>query len=246
MNTITANTAPGTIGRMTAKQAKTKPVSRHRVDWPAAERDFRTGKFSQVEISRLHGMAEATLCRRIKRDQKTDPSRWQPDLTLAVRQATNAALMAELVKTEINDGQELVKNSILAAAEIGKNVIMRHRQDLLETRDVAMGLLAELKQTALLAEEQDVLIEILAGAGATDVDVDKARKAVRRAIDLGERVGSVKQLADTFTKLQISERKAHSMDDADPGKGNGDPENNSMTTAELAVKLAYIMEGAAP
>lgn len=227
------------------KTVKTEPVSRHRVDWPAAERDFRTGKYSQVEISKLHGMAEATLCRRIKRDQETDASRWQPDLTLAVRQATNAALMAELVKTEVNEGQDKVKISILTAAEIGKNVIMRHRQDLVKTRDVAMGLLAELERTALLADKQDLLIEILAGEDATEADLIIARKAVHRAIDLGERVTNVKQLADTFTKLQISERKAHSLDDAEPREGAKD-DVDGMTTAELAVKLAYIMAGATP
>jgi len=114
-----------------ATQKVAKVVSRRvKIDWVAAERDFRTGKYSQIELSKLHGMAEATLCRRIKADQKNDTSRWQQDLTLAVRQATNAALMNDLIKSEVNEGQDKVKTSILVTAELNKQVLLNHRDRL--------------------------------------------------------------------------------------------------------------------
>jgi len=114
-----------------ATQKVAKVVSRRvKIDWVAAERDFRTGKYSQIELSKLHGMAEATLCRRIKAKKKNDTSRWQQDLILAVRQATNAALMNDLIKSEVNEGQDKVKTSILVTAELNKQVLLNHRDRL--------------------------------------------------------------------------------------------------------------------
>lgn len=218
------------------------PVKRKRVDWAAVERDYRTDHFTNVEICSKHGIAPATLSRQIKKDQAIDPATWQKDLSAAVRAATNAALMTELVKSEVKEGQEKVNFTVKAAAEVNKTVILGHRKDITSTRNVAAALLDELADSALLAQHKELLSEILAGDGAEPVDVARAQATVRKALDVGARVASVKALAETFTKLQAMERQAFNLDA--PEKESGDGDRPKLTDAERAVRLARLMKKA--
>lgn len=186
------------------------PKPRKRVDWEAVERDFRTGKFTNVELAKLHDIDPATLSRQIKRDQKADSTRWQKDLTEVVRQATNARLMADLVKDEVKSGQDQVKATIKVAAEINAGVIQGHRADLSQARTVALNLLGELASSAMLAEEQDVLADVLAGNEDPDAKA-RARLALRKALEVGQRIAGVKALAEALTKLHAGERQAHGI-----------------------------------
>ena len=62
--------------------------ARVRPDWQAVERDYRTGKFTLRELEHKHGAANSTIARRAAREG------WSQDLSAAVRQATNAKLIA--------------------------------------------------------------------------------------------------------------------------------------------------------
>jgi hypothetical protein len=198
--------------------AKGKAAGR-RVDWEAVKRDYRTSRYTQAELATKHKVDQATLSRKIKKDRALDQSAWPQDLTEAVRQATNARVMAEMVKAEVNDGQDSVKDAVKAAAEIGAQVILRHQSDLAEFRRVTVDLLKEVSAQALLAQHQELLAEILAGGeDAKPEDVDKARRAVRRALDVSSRVSSAKQLADAIAKLQERERITFRLDEKEkPG-----------------------------
>lgn len=214
---------------------------RKRVDWAAVERDYRTDHFTNVEICAKHGIDPATLSRKIKKDQGIDHASWQKDLTAAVRAATNAALMTEMVKSEINQGQEQVNLTVKAAAEVNKSVILGHRKDITATRNVAAALLDELADSSLLSQHKEILSEILAGDGAEPVDVARAQASVRKALGVGARVASVKALAETFTKLQAMERVAFNLDA--PEKDNdGDDSRPKLTDAERAVRLARLLQ----
>lgn len=215
-------------------------VGKRKIDWVAAERDFRTGQYSQVELARKHGMADATLCRRIKDDQKDDKSRWQQDLTLAVRQATNAALMAELVNADIKKGQEQgqgqVKTTILVAAEVAKNVILGHRTGLSQITEVKRKLLAQIEQAAENMVDLAEVIEMV--RKPDDNGMDRANDALKKAMGRSALVDDLKKLADVDEKVRKGEREAFSIDgakDEESGKPSG------MTDAERAVKLAYLM-----
>lgn len=233
------------MSRATPKNQPKKPrnavavvsTGRQRIDWDATERDFRTGRYSQIELSKKHGMAEATLCRRIKADQKADKSRWQPDLTLAVRQATNAALMADLVNAEVNDGQEKVKTTVLVAAEMGKSVILGHRKGLSDLADVKRLLLNQIQQAAQNLPDLEEVIEMV--RNPDENGIDRANDALRKAMGRSALVDDLKKLADVDEKVRKGEREAFSLDDA--------PEDTAAqaagryTDAERAVKLAYLM-----
>lgn len=181
---------------------------RRKIDWDAIQRDYRTGHFTLRELEAKYEVNNATIARKIKRDG------WQQDLSEAVRQATNAKLISEMVSSEVSKGQQEISNTVLAAAEVNKQVILGHRSDIASTRDVAAGLLRELNDTRLLASEQALLAEILAGGEAADEDqLNRARQVVRKALDFGNRINGVKSLAETFSKLQGMERTAFGLDD---------------------------------
>jgi len=46
-----------------------------------------------------------------------------------------------------------------------------------------------------------------------NADEARIRATVQKALSLPSRVGSVKQLADTFDKLQLAERRAFGLDE---------------------------------
>lgn len=223
---------------MTAKNRKPDPApaKRTQIDWEAIQRDYRTGRMTDGELSAKHGVSREAIVRRRKRE----PDSWPQDLSKAVREATNAAVVREMITAAITDGHSKITTSVLAAAEVGKDVILRHRSDILAARTVAYDLLAELQKSAMLAEHQDLLAEILAGEGATLKDANEARTAVARALGLGGRVSSVKSLADALTKLQAAERIAFKLDEDDQGDTNS-AGVRQLTDAERAVRLARLM-----
>lgn len=192
---------------MKAKNAA-KPAEkqkRARIDWEAVERDYRTAKFTLRELEAKHNVSYAEVSRKAKKEG------WTKDLSSVIRNATNAALLEETTKKAQKD----VTNTVLAAAELNKQVILKHRQDIEATRQVAFDLLTEVKESALLNEEKELLTQILAGEGAEPRDEAQARQVVNKALAFGNRVASVKALAETFVKLQDSERKAFGLEDAD-------------------------------
>jgi len=191
--------------------AKGKPAPKRRsVDWDAVERDFRTGKFTLRELGGKHGVSHAAIGKR-SRDRQ-----WPQDLSEQIRQATNAKLTAELVSMETEKSFQAVSTTVQAAAELNKQVILGHRTDILATRNVAADLLQELASAALLAENQELLEKIVAGEGATPQQEAQARSIVVKALSVNTRISSIKALAETFSKLQESERKAFSIDAAKP------------------------------
>lgn len=235
-----------------------KPADkRARVDWDAARRDWRTGKFTQVELADKHKVNPSTLNRKMKADQAKDPDSWQRDLTEAVRLATNARVITEMVKAEVKKGQDQGQEigqgqekgqdlrqdltAVAVAAEMSANVILRHQRDLSEAREVAMTLLAELRGATLLAEDQDLIAEVLAGKDAKPEDIGRVRQALRRALDVGSRISSVKSLSDALARLQERERVAFSLDTKDKPI---DPDGAAMGDVEAANRIAFLIEQA--
>lgn len=185
------------------KTADVRHRGRHKVDWEAVERDFRTGHFTLRELEAKHGVSYAQISRRSSKEG------WTKDLREVIKQATDAALLRETV----TDAQKDATETVLVAAELNKSVILGHRGDLKATRDVAVSLLSELGRTALLVEEQELLAQVLAGPGAEPVDEARARATVSKALSVNMRISSVKQLADAFDKLQVAERRAFGLDE---------------------------------
>lgn len=188
-------------------------------DWEAIERDWRTGSFTLRELETKHKVDNAVIARHMKSDRAKDPSRWQKDLKKVVRQATNAALMSATVSKMVSEGQQNVSNTVLAAAELNKQVILGHRDELTKLRAAALGLLDEVVASRLSNDEQRLLTEILA-SGGNEADLDKAREAVRKAMSRSARVNDAKALAEIISKVQAGERVAYGLNEGDSNGGD--------------------------
>jgi len=203
--------APSKKPTTTKKAGLVTSVKRFKVDWEAVERDYRTAKFTLRELEAKHHVSYAEISRRAKKHQ------WKKDLSEIIRQATSAALLQD----SVTQAQKDITETVLVAVEVNTRVILGHRRDISDTRDVAAALLSELRSAALLAEHQELLAQLLAGTGAEPIDVARARATVSKALTINSRISSVKQLSDTFDKLQLAERRAFAISD---GAQDGNPE----------------------
>lgn len=223
-------TAPAQPGDAKAPPAR-KPGQR--ADWQAIERDYRTGRFTQVELAAKHQVNAATLCRKIKADQAIDPTRWQQDLTDVVRQATKAALMADVIKEATENAQEGVNttvNTVKAAAELNKQVILGHRRDIHTLSGLARTLMDRLNVDAPAV---DALRTIADQAADTPEQRADLRKQLQAFLGTHTTVSSAQRLADTLLKLQNLERKAFGLGDGeDPQTPATPPPDGSVDPAE--------------
>ena len=96
-------------------------------------RDNRTGQFTLRELAAKHGANHATIARRAEREG------WTKDLTDAIRQATSASLINAAVQQKCDTARQDATTTVLVAAEINKQVILGHRADIAEVRNLAAG-----------------------------------------------------------------------------------------------------------
>jgi hypothetical protein len=151
-----------------------------KVDWEAIERDYRVGRFSLRELGEKHKASYAEIGRRAKKHS------WSKDLSAAVKQATNAALIAEVATAEATRQQQQATDVVVAMAEVNKDVILGHRAALRTLQKDAVD--ARLK-----------LIEL----GGSVADVREAATYV----------SALESSARTLKIWIEAERKAFSLDD---------------------------------
>jgi len=205
------------------------PVKR-RTDWEAVERDYRTGKFTLRELETKHGATNSTIARWAKRNG------WSQDLSAAVRQATNAALISEIVGSECSKAQQSAADTVLAAAEVNKQVILGHRQGLQALTDVKRTLLSQIEQAAAQLPDLAEVIELV--RKPDDNGIDRANDALRKAMSRSALVDDLKKLADVDEKVRKGEREAFGLDD------DGKPDRNGLeeaATAELQALRARLL-----
>lgn len=182
-----------------------------RTDWEAIERDYRTGKWTDGELATKYSVARESIVRRRKKDQAKDPSSWAQDLGPQVRAATNALLMKEMVADKITEGHTEVTGVILVTAEINKQVILGHRNDIKMLRDMAFDMAAELQQIGKVDLKN--MAAMLESDELTQEQIAALRDGVNSITKLPSRILSVQRLAQTMTRVQALERQAFGLDD---------------------------------
>jgi hypothetical protein len=149
-----------------------------RYDWAAVERDYRTGQYSNRELTRLHGPSEGAI-----RKRATDHS-WQRDLSEQIRQRvrekTTLAVTKEVARA---DSDELI---IEQAAEAGAEVIRGHQRLLRKSKGLAETLMQRLEEQL---EKGTMTVQLKSG-DVIDIDVplDYAGKTLGNATMALERV----------------------------------------------------------
>lgn len=154
-----------------------------RADWEAVERDYRTGQLTLRELQAKHGPPYATIGQRAKREG------WTQDLRVAVRKATNAALIEELTTQATRGATQSHTNTVLAAAEANKQVILGHR-----------------KRLAVLTADAEWARAKLVALGGTVADVKEAAVVV----------AALESLSRLTKNVIAGEREAYALDDSAP------------------------------
>jgi hypothetical protein len=192
-------------------------------DWEGLEITYRTGRFSLRQLSAEFGPSAAAISRRAAKHA------WTKDLSEAIRQATNAKLIAAAAAEQIaaksdatqldaqREAQQSTTSDVLVAAELNKRVILAHRERVRQATDVAMRMLAELDGTTNKADELEAFWRSV--SGAADEENPAARAALMRKMNdflaLHARVGSIHKMLDALGKAQTLERQAFGLDDGE-------------------------------
>ncbi|MBD9415917.1 hypothetical protein IB234_15245 [Pseudomonas sp. PDM16] len=152
-------------------------MTRPRIDWVAVERDYRTGVYSNRELSRMHGVSEAGVRKRAA-DHK-----WARDLAAQIRQRvqekTNRAAAQQIASAETD--AEIVEN----AALVGASIVQDHQKLIRRARGLADKLM-ELLEKQLEAGKIKVQVR---GGGVVEIDLplDYAGKTLGNATTSMER-----------------------------------------------------------
>lgn len=196
---------------MTAKKTAQKPTKtppkgkaapvKPRTDWEAVERDYRTGKFTLRELATKYECTHQAIGNQIKRHK------WTQDLSLAIKQATDAKLVNELVA---KSGQD-VANTVQAAAELNKQVILSHRAGLKRITSIQQTLLTQIEQAANYLPDLEDVIEMV--RNPNEHGVDKVNDQMRLAMSRSSLVDDLKRLAEVDEKVRKGEREAFNLNE---------------------------------
>jgi hypothetical protein len=257
-------TAPNPISSKVVSLAATSTESsapatkRRRADWEAIERDYRTGKFSDQELHNKHGYDEnhVQIITRQAISKRAKEKAWPKDLTVAVRQATKAKVLqaqavanrkevadtvAEKVAAATSEQIDSTLTAVLAVAEVNKQVIMGHRDDLHQLRNLTMSMVGELRAVSMSpARVQELHDMLTSGQELTAAQIAEARDAFTDLTKLPSRVLTVQRLSQAMTRLQQMERVAFGLDEPDDPAG-ADVGPKTLTDAQRASRLAFLL-----
>jgi len=191
---------------------KAAPKKKRKTDWDAVERDYRTGAFTLRELDEKYGLSHAGI------GQKARSEGWQQDLSIAIRQATNAKLTAELVSNEVSKSLQEVSTVVAAAAEANVGVILGHRVGLKRITTIKELLLDQIEQAAENMADLSDVIEMV--RSPDENGIDRANDALKKAMGRSALVDDLKKLADVDEKVRKGEREAFSIDSTPPAEAD--------------------------
>lgn len=182
----------------------------NRFDWAAIERDYRTGQYSNRELTRLHGPSEGAIRRR------ATEGGWQRDLSEQIRQRvrekTTLAVTKEIVRAESDE------QIIEQAAEAGAEVIRGHQRLLRKAKGLAETLMQRLEEQL---EQRTITVQLKGGETAEiDVPLDYAGKTLGNATMALERVVKMERQSyglDAEDKNSIGKTLKELLAEVSPG-----------------------------
>jgi hypothetical protein len=163
-------------------------------DWVAIESEYRTGTFSDAELSRKYGCSRTAIQKHAKKDG------WSRDLSPLVRRSLNKKLIEEDAKvaSEVAGCNVDDDESVERAAGTRFNVVACHRKDIKALRELETKLIAELdgNPTKLyITQYQGEIVEKEVGLTAA------------------ERAQAANNLANVQHKRIALERQAYNLDE---------------------------------
>lgn len=218
------------------------------IDWEGIERDYRAGILSLREMAEAHGVSHVMVSKKAK------ALGWARDLTAKIQAKAEALVNRAAVTTEVNNSAAVNEREIIEAnATRIAQVRGEHRKDISQSRALALKLLAELEHQTGEGDLYHQLFELLSDPAAEEEGANKAaqdrqrkrREAFERAMSLGGRVKTLKDLADTLKTLISLEREAYGLEKG-PEAGAAAPQVADPMEAARRIAFTLARASAAP
>ena len=188
------------------------------IDWEKAERLYRLGKKSDVEIAAILGISRSAIVRKAKKEQ------WEKDLTEAVTLETKLQVRANIVReateelhTKLQCG--FVKDMTAVEIEAFSNSMMlsAHEKAGTKGRQLFESILEKLDEQV----QSTPTIEELKKLAESSEELEGLAAGLRKVLSLPSYVDSAKKAVEGLAKSIETERKARGLDDKEAGGGNG-------------------------
>jgi hypothetical protein len=221
-------------------RAPRKPPSDGRASkhpWERIRAAHNTGRYTIAQLCEKFGVDRNTVYARKCYDTKRDPNAWAVDLSPQVERATQALLLKAQAAAIVTEGQAAAAGiiEIQAAAQAATDVILGHRKDITQQRNVIGQLVHELGAVTARADDiADVLTKVNEHLSAAEARIVRAQFA--DLAKLHARAATAQRLADATVKLQAAERRAFGL--SDDGR-ESDPFGH-LTDAQLLAEIGRL------
>jgi hypothetical protein len=182
-------------------------AGRRPIDWDPIEVEYRMGRLTLAALEAKYNVSATNISRHMRKLGITR------DLTDSVRLATRAKVIEREYTKKLESATGFAKTAVEAAAEVGADVVERHKSSMLQLREIWTTLVNELLSLSVVQRKgltRERLIQIGAEAG---LDQDEVRAAIEAAT-MQVRIGAVDKLANVLAKLVPLERKTYGLDDS--------------------------------
>lgn len=214
------------------KQAKAPAAAKGKrtaIDWERIEPGWRANIKSVLQLAADYEAETGQKVSHTAINKHFKGLKIPRDLREKVQASARAKVSAAVVSTKVSTETTPTEAAIIDAnADQVAAVMLTHRKDIGRSRNLAMALLSELENQTFSPEMFEQLAELVAGPPITGAEpgdkmAERRRQqlleAFERAMSLGNRVDSMKKLADTLKTLVGLEREAFGLTEDSKGKG---------------------------
>lgn len=173
-------------------------------DWEKIEVEYRAGVRSLRDIAAEHGTTHTTIRKR------ADKEGWTRDLQGKIKARRLELVSKSAVSREVSTEQKIADQEVIEANALTQtNVILAHRKDIRQVREVATSLVGELQALSANRVDLEAFGEEMRNPEASR---DRKLELYNNIIGFGGRVDAVKKLAETVKLLIPLEREAFGIE----------------------------------
>jgi hypothetical protein len=204
------------------------------IDWETLSVHYRAGIRSLKDMGLQFGVSDAAIIKKARKEG------WTRDLKGKIKAKADKLVSVAMVSAEVSAQTKVTeKLTIEVEAQVRSRIILSHRQDIPAARKLVSKLFKELElQTdgiELLRELGEIMRE------PNESGQDKRNDLYNKVISLSGRSTTLKSLVDSLKVMIALEREAFGLDDDGKSSDESEP---TMSDAELAVRIASLMEDA--
>lgn len=174
-------------------------------DWKVIEADYRTGIKSLRAIGKEHGITEAAIRKRAKRDL------WSRDLDARIQQKADEMVRKQAVVREPSSQLKPADETTIieANADLVYQVRMRHRKELSQLTEIKDKLLDHVETAVRNLPDLQQVIQMQRQEG--DNGLDRANDALKKAVERSTLIEELKKLVEIDERVRKGEYLAFNI-----------------------------------